>query len=300
MKTKARSILLQALEFPEEIIQVAAGATFHLALGKSTNVYSYGNSSRHALGRTLRETVADNWTCGIVQLNPKRPIVRVTCGFEHSLVLTADGEIYSWGLGMAYQLGTNIRHNTNIPTKVITPPGIVWKDIAAGYYHSAALTTTNEIYTWGSNSDGALGILSVGTDEFTGSPTRSETPFQAKMIACGLYHTSAVDVNGKLWGTGLNNTGQLGTGDINTCRAWTKAINVDSLNFVFLSCGWVMTFVITDTSEMYSCGRDTSGELGHEAKTQTTLVRVCEPPNVKWSKVSGGCYTSAALSKAIL
>jgi alpha-tubulin suppressor-like RCC1 family protein len=96
-------------------------------------------------------------------------------------------------LGTSYQLGTGLDHGTKVPTKVVTPAGVAWKDIAAGYYHSAALTIDNEVYTWGNNSDGALGIPWIEGNECARFPTRSETPFKAQMIACGLYHTSAID-----------------------------------------------------------------------------------------------------------
>jgi alpha-tubulin suppressor-like RCC1 family protein len=83
----------------------------------------------------------------------------------------AEGEIYAWGLGTSYQLGTGVKHETKIPMKVFTPPGIVWKDIATGYYHSVAF----------------------GSNQYARIPTRSEAPFKAQMIACGLYHTSVID-----------------------------------------------------------------------------------------------------------
>jgi alpha-tubulin suppressor-like RCC1 family protein len=77
--------------------------------------------------------------------------------------------------------------------------------IAAGEYHSVALTSTGDVYTWGRNTNGQLG---------TGNTTQSKIPALiatgATAIGAGYDHTLFVKTDGTVWAAGLNSSGQLG------------------------------------------------------------------------------------------
>lgn len=66
-------------------------------------------------------------------------------------------EVFSWGSGANYQLGTGNAHIQKLPCKVDSLGGSFIKLISAGKFHSVALTARGEVYTWGFGRGGRLG-----------------------------------------------------------------------------------------------------------------------------------------------
>lgn len=75
-------------------------------------------------------------------------------GNEHGSVAT---EVFSWGSGANYQLGTGNAHIQKLPCKVDSLNGSIIKLISAAKFHSVALTDRGEVYTWGFGRGGRLG-----------------------------------------------------------------------------------------------------------------------------------------------
>jgi alpha-tubulin suppressor-like RCC1 family protein len=92
-----------------------------------------------------------------ISLNNKC-IVAIAAGEFHSLALNSSGNVYSWGGNNRGQLGNGTNTNSNVPIKVqglLTGKRIV--AIAAGAFHSLALDSNMNVYSWGLNTDGQLG-----------------------------------------------------------------------------------------------------------------------------------------------
>lgn len=66
-------------------------------------------------------------------------------------------EVFSWGSGANYQLGTGNAHIQKLPCKVDSLNGSSIKLISASKFHSVALTDRGEVYTWGFGRGGRLG-----------------------------------------------------------------------------------------------------------------------------------------------
>jgi len=76
-----------------------------------------------------------------------------------------------------------------------------------GAYHTMATTFTNELYGWGQNVYYQLGTGETANKQ---EPTLIEgVDEKVAHLACGMYHTMAVTVSGKLytWGGGYNTVG---------------------------------------------------------------------------------------------
>jgi alpha-tubulin suppressor-like RCC1 family protein len=92
-------------------------------------------------------------------------IVYIAAGSFHSLAITEDGDIYSWGEARQGALGTGTHREVRMPTKVCVEgePDIRFKQCAAGYGHSAAITTDGRLFVWGFNVYGQAGCPSKKT-----------------------------------------------------------------------------------------------------------------------------------------
>jgi hypothetical protein len=81
----------------------------------------------------------------------------ISCGLRHALVLTESGCVYSWGQNSFGQLGVGDFKNREIPTLVILNNEIIEK-ISCGQSHSLLLSRDRNIYAFGDNSCGQIGV----------------------------------------------------------------------------------------------------------------------------------------------
>jgi len=127
--------------------------------------------------------------CPILALQAKE-IVRVCCGWSHSLAISANGAMYSWGWGAYFQLGHGDTDNRISPCLVKGFGGdhLKVRSIAAGGWHSACLCENGQVYTFGW---GEMGQLGHGDRLARDVPSLVEA-VHAKDIACGSRHTVIV------------------------------------------------------------------------------------------------------------
>ncbi|XP_020207141.1 probable E3 ubiquitin-protein ligase HERC2 [Cajanus cajan] len=88
-------------------------------------------------------------------------VVAVAAGEAHTLLLTGDGHVYSWGRGILGRLGGGSEHDQHFPVQVnfgSEEDSVRIVGIAAGAYHSLALADDGSVWCWGYNIYGQLGI----------------------------------------------------------------------------------------------------------------------------------------------
>lgn len=68
------------------------------------------------------------------------------------LYIFVGGHVFSWGANMFGQLGLgNKSYSVNAPERVLSLTGLPLYKIAAGGYHSVALTFSGGVFAWGRN-----------------------------------------------------------------------------------------------------------------------------------------------------
>eukprot|EP01006_Ploeotia_vitrea_P052763 TRINITY_DN67725_c10_g1_i1.p1 TRINITY_DN67725_c10_g1~~TRINITY_DN67725_c10_g1_i1.p1 ORF type:complete len:398 (+),score=178.69 TRINITY_DN67725_c10_g1_i1:757-1950(+) len=200
------------------IQQVACGEAHTLVLSELGQVYSFGRGKCGRLG--IGNEQAQMYPKLVTKLSGKK-VVKIACGYYHSLVITADGRLMSFGANTNGQCGTGSRLAIMEPTRVWFRKGTRICDVAGGGYHSIALDDEGHVYAFGKNRSGQLGV--GDTDERL-SPFELEVftmlngeATRAFMVAAGLFHSAVVTRDGKLYCFGDNRYGQLGNGgDDNT------------------------------------------------------------------------------------
>lgn len=149
------------------------------------------------------------------------PIKEIACGKEHVLLLSNFGTIFSYGSGSRGQLGLGSIENQEKPMLIEALDGLEIKTISAGGWHSAAISSSGDLYMWGWNESGQLGLP---CNELQGNkrpleeieticclPKIIELDDEIiKDVGCGSRHTAALTENNHLWTWGWNNYGQLG------------------------------------------------------------------------------------------
>ncbi|XP_077210631.1 regulator of chromosome condensation (RCC1) family protein [Tasmannia lanceolata] len=155
-------------------------------------------------------------------------IIRIVTGEAHTLALTGEGSIYSWGRGTFGRLGTGKESDELFPVRIgfdlskkvglseeiceRTNPKFV--GIAAGAYHSLALEDDGSVWSWGYNVYGQLGfsegnssvpcfieqLLQLGSpDSVEESNPINKTPLKVSSVKAGGMMSLAIDSLGGLW-----------------------------------------------------------------------------------------------------
>uniref|UniRef100_A0A7C9AVY8 RCC1-like domain-containing protein n=2 Tax=Opuntia streptacantha TaxID=393608 RepID=A0A7C9AVY8_OPUST len=167
-------------------------------------------------GRLGLGSVDSQWRPVICSAFNGDSVRSIACGGAHTLFLTESGRVYASGLNDFGQLGISDDESyTMAPTKVIGIDKEV-KHISAGYSHSCAITVDGELYMWGKNSIGQLG-LGKSAPKVVAKPVKVAylTGMAIEKAALGSEHSIAVTDEGVALSWGAGSSGRLG----HVCRS---------------------------------------------------------------------------------
>lgn len=208
--------------------QFALGHAFGCALSSGGAVKCWGGN-RHGqlgLGDTRDRGVASGEMGDALpelQFGASDPITKIAVGDDHACALSARGDVSCWGKGSTGQLGTEATDDVGTTSGPVHPhfkAGLAVRDLALGRGHTCVLSTDGDVYCFGSNSSGQLGIGRTGaTGDRPDTMGEAMQPvllgdgFRAKALASGDYHTCALSQGGAIKCWGAADAGQLGLGD---------------------------------------------------------------------------------------
>ena len=188
------------------ISSVAVGSLHSLALSEAGDVYSFGVGQYGQLGdadQDMRDTPQP-----IAALQGVR-VGAVSAGYEHSLVVSTAGRLYSFGCGMCGQLGHGDDASQFAPRLVKALQGVRVSAVAAGEDHSLALSE-GRVYSFGSGHHGKLGHGNTAA-QLTPRVIEGLQDVRVRSIAAGCTTSLAVATDGEAygWGRGMSGNGML-------------------------------------------------------------------------------------------
>lgn len=125
-----------------------------------TEYFSHGSDQFGQLGHARKKDDCGNEIVKVPKnLSFDIIITQVTCGAEHTLILSQKKELFSIGSNKFGQLGLNDRHLdfSTTPLLIQNSAQMSIKKIASGGYHNLILTENGDIQAWGSNDQGQCG-----------------------------------------------------------------------------------------------------------------------------------------------
>jgi alpha-tubulin suppressor-like RCC1 family protein len=200
-------------------VEVRAGGFFSLARRADGTIWGWGTNLHRQLG------VGNNATQrSPVMIGSDSNWVEISAGVFHSLGRKSDGSIWAWGRNNFGQLGLGTGSangsegsNTEEPLQIGTDTD--WRSIEAARFHSFAIKASGALWGWGANHFGQVGNGSIGSNSNTNDANRIApvpiAPELAWRAVDAASHSLGMTTDGRIWGWGWNNNGQVGdeTGD---------------------------------------------------------------------------------------
>lgn len=235
------------------------------AIEKSGALWLWGNNTYGIAGKIRTQSV----------VSPKEAVhildgvKEVHLNYENGVAVRKNGTLWIWGYGYGQMAGEGDNEQW-IPQQQILP-----EEEIAGFYEDEnygskyALTAGGELYAWGSNAYGQLGISANA-----GTSTKNNTP--AKISISGIKEftvqngtCAALTKEGKLYLWGRNQAGQLGNGSTGGYSYLPTAVLADKkvTEFQFLFGGKLCAAIVQGTAsgvskDLYTWGSYKGGSSG--------------------------------------
>lgn len=197
--TTANSSLPVTVSGLSDVVDVAAGFNFSMALKADGTVWTWGSG---VLGNGT-----PNQSNVPVMVPNLAGVVAIAAGGYHAVVLMADGTLRVWGIDNTYgQLGSTTLPAGFTPSNTVGLTGV--SAIKCGTYNTTAIKSDGTVWGWGLNDKYQLGVDNAGAH-----PIPARMPFATSVVdaAGGINHTMLLRADGLLVGYG-ENRGSLGNG----------------------------------------------------------------------------------------
>ncbi|MBD2863349.1 RCC1 domain-containing protein [Paenibacillus oceani] len=204
-----------------QIAAVAAGAYHTAALKSDGTVWTWGYNEVGSLGNGTTENQASPvQVVGADGQGGLGGIAAISAGY-HTVALSGDGTVWSWGYNKDGQLGDGTSRNQATPVRVRSETGSgELGDIAiisAGAFHTTVQKNDGTLWNWGSNQYGQLGDGTASNRNLPAQVTgigAAEGGSEVVAFASGGYHTIGLVSGGRVQALGNNSYGQWGDGSL--------------------------------------------------------------------------------------
>ncbi|MEV4259647.1 hypothetical protein AB0J52_41355, partial [Spirillospora sp. NPDC049652] len=276
------------------LTQESGGDSHTLGLASDGRVLAWG---RNASGQLGDGSTARRATPVFVHLPHGLTVTQVAAGFDHSLAVTSDGRVLAWGRNVNGQLGDGSTTRRTTPVFVRLPRGVTVTRVAAGNYHSLALTSDGRVLAWGDNM---LGELGDGSRANQAAPVFVHLPdgVAASGVAASPGAQSfAVTSKGRLLAWGHNDIGQLGDGTTADRRTPVFAALPTEDTITQVAAGYDHSLALTSDGRVLVWGANKSGQLGPgRGSIQKEPIQADLPIGATITQIAVGSAHSLALT----
>lgn len=244
------------------VTSISCGAEYTIAVSKPKRaIYSWGWGD---FGRLGHGNCSDVFVPQQISVFSGIGVKLVACGDTHTLLVTENGELFSFGRNQNGQLGLGHNEDALSPQLVrdLQADKQAVTSIACGAEHSIAATVNGEVFCWGWGRYGNLGD-GHRTDRWNPTKALGLEGVNVDMVACGWRHSAVVSTEGKVYTFGWSKYGQLGHGDFSDHLTATQVTGLSDKVITTVAGGWRHTMAADEEGNVYSWGWNKFGQLGH-------------------------------------
>ncbi|HCU70494.1 MAG TPA: hypothetical protein DIC35_01920, partial [Candidatus Moranbacteria bacterium] len=271
--------------FLTDIVSIATGNKFSLAVKNDGKAWSWGYDSTGQLGdnalteRSLPFQILDTGATGNLS---QVSFIDGGDGYAVAFKTDSDGSVWSWGKNDKGQLGNNTVDPVRTPISTWGPangniPDV--QSVSSGRYHTIALKTDGTVWDWGGNGNGQLGTT-AGQNRLTPIQVRGPGGFgnleNIVEVAAGDYHSLARRSDGTVWAWGRGSLGELGDGTwistrYNPVQVKDAAGTGFLTNVVAISAGEDYSVALRSDGTVWAWGKNDRGQLGDNSTNYKNL-----------------------------
>lgn len=277
------------------IVQVALGREFTCALSSAGGVKCWGRDLYGALGRgTAGLDIVDPSQVGIIDFGTTRRVIQIAASWYHACALFDDGAARCWGRNHEGQLGIGNQFDySDGPAEQLNALG----DLAIDHIKSISVSEVNtcvmsdiaganNLYCWGLNGRGELGIGSTGSKDTPSTSFPAILNATPTQLTLGYRSPCAILNGGSVRCFGSYLLGSLGVGlidfhvgnGIGDGNGLGELPNDPALNVKGLPgaasavIGEYYTRCALVSDDLYCWGRNFGGQVGYPVATVGTEV----------------------------
>ncbi|KAE9337322.1 hypothetical protein PR003_g12066 [Phytophthora rubi] len=270
-------------DFDSPIVQVSCGSGWSCLLCEDGRAYSFGDNTYGQLGQDHERphVTAPMPMSAPFCLQPRRRILRLSCGSAHGGFVLDAGDLYMFGCGSYGRLGTGDEDNTSIPTMVKMKWSTLLAAASGPVIHRKTQSTVVTVedddevrFTDVSCGDRHTLVLAARTQRGNSDSRRTTTKSKTSIIS---------------FGDGMN--GRLGVGDEKDrhegalLTTWLAASNVPGVGIAgnngcmtpptitAICAGSTHNLALSATGDVFSWGNGVDGQLGHGAAVSEWVPR---------------------------
>uniref|UniRef100_A0A8I5NTH4 E3 ubiquitin-protein ligase HERC2 n=3 Tax=Papio anubis TaxID=9555 RepID=A0A8I5NTH4_PAPAN len=259
------------------VVQVAGGSKSLFAVTVEGKVYACGEATNGRLGLGISSGTVPipRQITALSSYVVKK--VAVHSGGRHATALTVDGKVFSWGEGDDGKLGHFSRMNCDKPRLIEALKTKRIRDIACGSSHSAALTSSGELYTWGLGEYGRLGH-GDNTTQLKPKMVKVLLGHRVIQVACGSRdaQTLALTDEGLVFSWGDGDFGKLGRGGSEGCNIPQNIERLNGQGVCQIECGAQFSLALTKSGVVWTWGKGDYFRLGHGSDVHVRKPQVVE------------------------
>ena len=203
--------------------------------------------------------------------------VAVHSGGKHAMALTVDGRVFSWGEGDDGKLGHCSRLSCDKPRIIEALKSKRVRDISCGSSHSAAITSSGELFTWGCGEYGRLGHGDNVT-QWRPKQVKHLSEHRVIQVACGSRdaQTLALTDDGMVFSWGDGDFGKLGRGGSEGCAIPQNVEKLNGVGICQIECGAQFSLALSKGGLVWTWGKGDYFRLGHGSDQHVRKPTVVE------------------------
>jgi RCC1 and BTB domain-containing protein len=236
-------------------VGVACSGCTTVAVGVAGEALQWGTGIELGHGEPRK---AARWPCRLEALADKH-VIAIVAFKVHVAAITQAGELFTWG----HNKGTGRLGHGNMES-VCEPKLVEFFEregervtvVSAGTSHSAAVTASGKLYTWGVAEHSRLGHPGAAPSDRELEPRCVEALAGMEVVAvgAGYHHTAAVTADGSVYTFGSGDHGKLGHGECTDKELPTRVVSLDGVHAVAVTSGLDDTAVLDQDGVMWSTG----------------------------------------------
>lgn len=239
----------------------------------------------------------------------------ISCGSKYAILVTKQGEVFSWGEETGGCLGHGLVADLPYPKLIDSLSGMNIEMVACGEHHTCAVTLSGDLYSWGDGTHNC-GLLGHGSEVSHWIPKKvrgSIEGLHVSYVSCGPWHTALITSVGQLFTFGDGTFGALGHGDHHSSNIPKEVESLKGVRTVKVACGVWHTAAVVETGvtsksepsegsmsgKLFTWGNGDEGQLGHSDKKHRLVpVSVAALDDISFSQVACGQNLTVALTTA--